>query len=356
MFNNKNSNECLEALLSETDNILNIMAPIKRLSKKEIKLQKLPWITNGILKSIQERDKTHKKYISEPDEQKRREIFQLYKRKRNLLVSLIRKSKTNHFVKYFEENKSNVKKTWQGIRNIVNIAKKERILPNKVSYKDRTASSHSEIAGLFNNFFVNIGNTVENKIPKSRTDFLDYLSDENSKSVYLRPVDDLEVICLLRESCISKSSGPNSIPSNLLKTHMNIFASPISEIINLSFSEGTFPNLLKMASVCPIYKKNNRNKCENYRPISLLSNISKLFEKCMHSRLYNFLEECNIFYKLQFGFRKKYSTNHALLSIVEHIREKMDNKMFTCGVFIDLEKAFDTVNHEILIKSSSFMV
>ena len=74
----------------------------------------------------------------------------------------------------------------------------------------------------------------------------------------------------------------------------------------------------------------------------------------MHARLYDFLEECDVFYKLQFGFRKKYSTNHALLSIVEHIRDNLDNKTFSCGVFIDLEKAFDTVNHDILLKKLDF--
>ena len=97
-----------------------------------------------------------------------------------------------------------------------------------------------------------------------------------------------------------------------------------------------------MAEVCPIYKKNDINKCENYRPISLLSNIRKLYERAMHNRLYDFIEFSYKFYNKQFGFRKKYSTNHALLRIVEGIRDKLDNKTFVCGVFIGLEKAFGT--------------
>ena len=140
----------------------------------------------------------------------------------------------------------------------------------------------------------------------------------------------------------------------LLKNNLNFFAYPLTHIINLSFSEGCFPQLLKFADVCPIYKKKNYNKCENYRPISILSNLSKLFERAMHTRLYNFIEKQNIFYDLQFGFRKNNSTNHALIDIVENIREKLDNKTFSCGVFIDLEKAFDTVNHEILIQKLEF--
>ncbi len=100
----------------------------------------------------------------------------------------------------------------------------------------------------------------------------------------------------------------------------------------------------------PYRQKESKDKCENYRPISLLSNLSKLFERVMHTRIYDFIESSDGFYDKQFGFRKKYSTNHALLSIVEGIREKLDKKTFVCGVFVDLEKAFDTVNHKILLQ------
>ena len=117
----------------------------------------------------------------------------------------------------------------------------------------------------------------------------------------------------------------------------------------MSLKESVFPLLNKEANVCPIYKKGDLSKCENYRPISLLSNISKIFERVMYVRVEDFLKSSEILYNFQFGFRKQYSTNHALLSIVEKIRESLDNNRFVCGVFIDLEKAFDTVNHAILL-------
>ena len=87
----------------------------------------------------------------------------------------------------------------------------------------------------------------------------------------------------------------------------------------------------------------------NYRPISLLSNLNKILEKIVHTRVYSFLEEFNCLYSYQFGFRKKHSTNHALIEITETIRQALDNKKMACGVFVDLQKAFDTVNHEILV-------
>ncbi len=102
----------------------------------------------------------------------------------------------------------------------------------------------------------------------------------------------------------SKWCGPNSIPYNILKTHSESLLKPLTEVLNMSLSQGSFPSLLKNAEVCPIYKKNDKDKCENYRPISLLSNISKLFERAMHTRLYEFIEKSDIFYEKRFRFRK----------------------------------------------------
>ena len=147
----------------------------------------------------------------------------------------------------------------------------------------------------------------------------------------------------------SKACRPNSISTNLLIEFAELLIYPLVSIINMSLEECMFPSLNKEADVCPIHKKNDKTKCENYRPISLLPNISKIFELVMYNRLDNFLNSAEIIYKFQFGFRKQYSTNHALLSIVEQIRNALDKKMFTCGVFIDLEKAFDTVNHDIIL-------
>ena len=143
--------------------------------------------------------------------------------------------------------------------------------------------------------------------------------------------------------------GPNSISTNLLIEFSQYLVYPLASIINKSLKEGSFPSLNKEADTCPIHKKNEKGKCANYRPISLLPNISKIFERVMHNRLDNILSTSEVIYKFQFGFHKQYSINHALLSIVEQIRTTLDNNAFSCGVFIDLKKAFDTVNHQILL-------
>ena len=118
---------------------------------------------------------------------------------------------------------------------------------------------------------------------------------------------------------------------------------------NLSFTTGTFPTLLKTAKVIPIHKKDSKSNFTNYRPISLLSNLDKILEKLMHSRLSTFLNIKDIIYPLQFGFRQNYSTSYALIHLTETIKEALDQGKYGCGIFVDLQKAFDTVDHNILL-------
>ena len=134
----------------------------------------------------------------------------------------------------------------------------------------------------------------------------------------------------------SKASGPKSISTKILKLFKNKISKPLSDLINL----------LKIANVIPIHKKDDKLDCNNYRSISLLSNI---YKKCMHTCLANFHQVNKLFFSHQFGFRNGYSTNHALTSLTEMIRKALDEDKFACGVFIDLQKAFETVDHGILL-------
>ena len=161
------------------------------------------------------------------------------------------------------------------------------------------------------------------------------MKHSNDKTFFLSSVAPEEVECLINSLQDGKAAGPYSIPVKLLKIISHQISIPFCMIINDSFLSGIFPNKLKIAKVIALYKKDSRDNSTNYRPISLLSVFSKLIEKIMYKRLYSFLDSCNILHPLQFGFREKHSTLHALIGMTETIKETIDKSMFGCGVFIE---------------------
>ena len=167
-----------------------------------------------------------------------------------------------------------------------------------------------------------------------------FIIAHTSNEEILKVITDLE----------NKSTGPHSIPTKLLKLIPDLILIPLSHIISTSFTSGIYPDALKISKVIPIHKGGSMDDLNNYRPISLLSIFDKLIEKLMHKQLYEFLEKNNVLFKNQYGFRKRNNTTYAVLEMVEKIKETIDTKKFGCGIFIDLRKAFDTVNHQILIK------
>ena len=152
----------------------------------------------------------------------------------------------------------------------------------------------------------------------------------------------------------NKSYGFYSCPVSILKHASDIISDVLSKILNKSIDLGTFPSKLKMAKVIPIFKSDDNTDPNNYRPISLLSCFNRIFEKLVYKRMKSFIEEKNILYTSQYGFRQGHSTEHAIFDIVSRIQSNMDAGVFSCGVFIDLKKAFDTVDHRILIHKLDF--
>ena len=148
----------------------------------------------------------------------------------------------------------------------------------------------------------------------------------------------------------NKTYGLYSCPIHILSGAKHIISGPLSNIFNISVQEGVFPSNLKQAKVIPVYKSDDETELGNYRPISLLSIFNRIFEKLMYRQLKNFLVKRDILFKSQYGFREKHSTQHAVIDIVNIIQNNMDLKLFTCGIFLDLKKAFDTFNHSILLK------
>ena len=190
---------------------------------------------------------------------------------------------------------------------------------------------------------------LTNQFPEPESP-MDYLRNRIPNSIFLAPVTEREIEIIIESLNQKKAIGPYSIPVFLLKILCRYIAVPLSKIVNQSFETGIFPDCLKIGKVNPLHKKDSCKNPSIYRPISILSVFSKIFEKLMHKRLYNFLDAYEILYPLQFGFREKHSTTNALLSLTELLKLSIDNGKFCCGIFLDLQNAFDTVNHSILLQ------
>ena len=259
-----------------------------------------------------------------------------------MLSTILKQSKTNYYNHYFETNWSSIKNTWKGIESTLNI---KSISADSIS----TISNPIAMSNVFNSYFSSIANNTKRNISFSHKHFSDFLKNRSNISFFVSPTDKKEIKNVIFSLDSHKSVGPNSIPTKVLKLLKNDISSQLSEIFNISFSSGVFPSILKTAKVIPVHKKDSKLDFSNYRPISLLSNIEKVLERFMYNRIYKFFSDNNLIYSLQFGFRQKYSTVHALISLTENIRKNLDEGNIGCDIFVDLQKAFDTVEHDILL-------
>ena len=211
-------------------------------------------------------------------------------------------------------------------------------------------SDPKEIANKFNDYFDNIAKSIASEIPIACKDPMAYLGNPVCNSFYLFPTWSGEIETEINNLKSGKSSGPSSIPVNILKLIQHVVSKPLEIIFNASFASGVVPNDFKLANVIPVFKKGSQYSLCNYRPISLLSVFNKLLEKLIYNRLINFIDKNSIFFNKQFGFRAKHSTNHAILCIIDRIQKAIDDRNYSCGIFLDFSKAFDTINHNILIR------
>ena len=347
---NNNVDSSMKTFLDIFEALLNRYAPLKKLSNKEIRQKQKPWITPGILKSIQTRDFLHKKWCTAKNSTTKHDFETKFKKYRASITSLIKISKEDYHKQFFAQNKHDLKKTWEGIKSIINLKSTNPSSPSCISSNGTTTTDPLDIATSFNKYFSNIANKVKQKIPPTNSRYQDYLQHPNQNSFFLNAVTEKELLLIINDLAPKKSTGPASIPTGILKRVEAIICKPLSCIINLSFSTGKFPETLKKASIVPIHKSDSKLECSNYRPISLLSNLGKIIEKLMHNRLMNFLEKHLCIFPNQYGFRSKHSINHALIQMTEKVRKAIDNKSFACGVFVDLQKAFDTVSHPIMLE------
>ena len=271
-----------------------------------------------------------------------------YKKYRNLLNTLIRLSRKMYYSRKFENNTNNLNGLWETVNEIT--GKNNKVDPTVFYENDREFKEPSDISNAFNSYFTNIGPKLASSMANNANkNFVKFLPPYFHKSLFFTPTDEEEIFKIVRILKSGRSSGYDGLSMNLLKKVITCIIAPLTYIFNLSISSGKCPNSLKIAKVIPIYKKDDPSLLTNYRPISILPSISKILEKIIYKRLYNFLNVNNLLVPNQFGFRKKHSTDHAIIQLLNKVTECFVNKEHLIGIFMDLSKAFDTIDHDILI-------
>ena len=319
--------------------------PLKFISSKRIKDK--PWISTSLKKSI-----TRKNHLFHIYTKNRTiENKQKYSKYRNILISCIRQSKKIYFQELFDRKSTRITKMWTVLGKMLNPNKKSQnssikeIISDGISYKE-----DSEVANALNSHFCNIGSIVSSKIQNAKFHFSSFLKTPQDNSFYLEMTNVNEVISEINKLKTKKAAGHDGIKPVIIKQSCHVLAKPLTHIYNASFETGVMPSIWKTAKVIPIFKNGERYDPNNYRPISLLSCFEKLLERLLAKRIISFLKKKRILYGLQFGFREGHSTIHALLELLDSIYQNLDDNNSCIGVFLDLSKAFDTIDHDILLK------
>lgn len=324
--------------------------PVKTVRFNKYKHKLHNWTTDGILNSIKHRDKLYKQKNSTTKGTvlylERKNTLQAYN---NILNKLIREAKSNYYGSKFDKYKNDSRKTWDTINEILHKNKTKSQLPNYFNINGDHISEPKVIADNFNSFFVNIGPNLANNIDiNNKPSFESYLRNKPNTKFHFDVINKDTILKIMKNMKPKSSCGIDKMSLKLLKLGTPHIIEPLTVIINQSLTSGIFPDDLKIAKVIPIFKKGDEHIFDNFRPISLLPSISKIFEKVAHKQLFSYLTLNKLLYKHQYGFRDQHSTELAVLEFIDRLYDQLDSGKIPIAIFIDLSKAFDTIDHNIL--------
>lgn len=306
-----------------------------------------PWITQGLLRCMRNRDKMHRKYKLSPDNLT---LKITYTRYRNFCNNLLKKVKRAYEKDKVRAAQTDSKRLWKAIKEITNTSKNTNHPNELLSLSTTPQSSLNEI----NRYFVNVGKTLADRVGQRKASNTPASSSFQTltqiNSFVLEGTTEVEVDRLILNLKPDCATGYDSISSSFLQTYKNFLVPPLTFIFNSCLQHGVFPDSLKKSVICPIHKSGDRSRIINYRPISILPAISKLLERIINTRLVGYLESKHLLSTNQYGFREGKSTDQAVNDLINFVSNNLDKKQKSLTVFLDLAKAFDTISVPILLK------
>ena len=310
-----------------------------------------PWFSKGLKNSCKKKNQLYKQFLTKRSDKN----LTRYKQYKNKLTSLIRSSEKIYYEQELCKSKSDIKSTWKVLNQVMNRGKTGNSIVSSFQYEGKEIDNGKEIVNNFNEYFSNIGTKLAKSIPNiPGKRVTDYITNRNKNTIFLTPVTEQEILGIVRLFKNKYSCGYDNVSMNVIKNVITSIVKPLVHICNLSLKNGCFPDDMKIAKILPIYKAGDKNVFSNYRPISLLSQFSKILEKVFSNRLTKFLNVNDIICKEQYGFRNSHSTELAILEMIEKIADAMENKKYALGIFVDLKKAYDTLNSDVLLEKLNF--
>ena len=331
--------EVTSEFFNEIESIFNKCFPIckKRVSTKRLNS---PWLSSGLIKSIDHCHRLNKHYRLGYLDKK---FFNQY---RNKLNSLVRSSKYKYYKNKFNNSKNNMRKTWKNINNLLH--NKSKIKKLQMHLNGNQFNDDFDISNAFSHDFSQIICELINSVQPTNIRFQSFLGPSLSNSFYVKPTTPNEVKTIIN-SLKSKGAPISEIPAKIYKLITDEISPCLSNLINFSFRAGKFPDCLKVARIVPIFKDGDPTNISNYRPISTLPFISKIYEKIMFKRLCKFFSRYDILNSSQYGFREKMSTEDALIDFCCYIYDSIELNKYCICTYVDFKKAFDTVSHDVLL-------
>ena len=340
--------QCMIYSLASILGYLTAAWPFRIIKGKALNSFRKPWITKGLLKSINKKNKLYKNYIcnrSNPQLVK-------YKTYKNKLILLLRTAKKRYYEMQLDKSKENIKQTWRILNNVINRNKRKASSTLQLHDNGRDISNPEIIANKFCQYFTKIGPNLASKISPPSKSFREFVNSSSPELMTkFAPVNLEELFSITNSFKDGKAPGADDIPISVIKKSIDVISDPLLSLINLSLSSGTFPDKLKIAKITPILKTGDACLVQNYRPISVLPAFSKIFERVVYNRIFKFITDNKILCSNQYGFRPGHSTSHALISFVNKVANTVDSNNYLAGVFLDLSKAFDTLDHAILLQN-----